>query len=41
MGALQLKLVFDSSFNDRAYLNDSFLRWLRDNRARIGVGYTF
>ncbi len=40
-GGLLVTLVVDSSADDRAFLNESFLSWLRNNQQRTGVTYTF
>lgn len=39
-GAVKFTLVFDSPVDSRAFVNDSFLAWLRTNAQRAGVPYT-
>lgn len=39
-GAVKFTLVFDSPQDSRAFVNDSFLAWLRTNAQRAGVPYT-
>ncbi|MDX2115566.1 MAG: type IV pilus assembly protein PilM [Planctomycetota bacterium] len=39
-GAVRITMVFDSPNNSRAFINDSVLRWLRENAQREGVPYT-
>ncbi|MBL8744953.1 MAG: type IV pilus assembly protein PilM [Phycisphaerae bacterium] len=38
-GAVKFTLVFDSPQDSRAFVNDSFLAWLRTNSQRAGVPY--
>lgn len=40
-GAVRFTLVFDSPQDNRAFVNDSFLSWLRTSAQRAGVPYTF
>jgi type IV pilus assembly protein PilM len=40
-GAVRFTLVFDSPQDNRAFVNDSFLSWLRTNAQRAGVPYAF
>ncbi len=39
-GAVRFTLVVDSPQDSRAFVNDSFLAWLRNNAQRAGVPYT-
>ncbi len=39
-GAVKFTLVFDSPQDSRAFVNDSFLAWLRTNAQRAGIPYT-
>lgn len=38
-GAVKFTMEFDSSIDSRAFVNDSFLAWLRTNAQRAGVPY--
>jgi len=40
-GAVKLSVVFESPLKDRAFINDSFLAWLRSNASRPDAEYAF